>query len=148
MEINFEGEQIKTREPYRVYDIMNYVKGKLSIQNYTKDIIFMNLNHQIMAIKNGYLIDTVNVSVNEEGEILKYIHPQTILHITKKNVEVYNFSINMAVKPEKIVLRSIDSIELKSIPSEAFYISVLQTFNSNFAIFFEDSQKKKSQTKG
>lgn len=148
MEINFEGEQIKTREPYRVYDIMNYVKGKLSIQNYTKDIIFMNLNHQIMAIKNGYLIDTVNVSVNEEGEILKYIHPQTILHITKKNVEVYNFSINMAVKPEKIVLRSIDSIELKNIPSEAFYISVLQTFNSNFAIFFEDSQKKKSQTKG
>lgn len=148
MEINFEGEQIKTREPYRVYDIMNYVKGKLSIQNYTKDIIFMNLNHQIMAIKNGYLIDTVNVSVNEEGEILKYIHPQTILHITKKNVEVYNFSINMAVKPEKILLRSIDSIELKNIPSEAFYISVLQTFNSNFAIFFEDSQKKKSQTKG
>jgi hypothetical protein len=65
---------------------MNYVKGKLSIQNYTKDIIFMNLKNQLMAIKNGYLIDTVNVLVNEEGEILKYIHPQTILHITKKNV--------------------------------------------------------------
>ena len=89
---------------------MNYVKGKLSIQNYTRDIIFMNLKNQIMAIKNGYLIDTVNVSVNEEGEILKYIHPQTILHVTKRNVEVYNFSINMAVKPEKIVLKSIDSI--------------------------------------
>ena len=46
----------------------------------------MNLKNQIIAIKNGYLIDTVNVSVNEEGEVLKYIHPQTILHITKKNV--------------------------------------------------------------
>ncbi len=44
---------------------MNYAKGKLSIQNYTKDIIFMNLKNQLMAIKNGYLIDTVNVSVNE-----------------------------------------------------------------------------------
>ncbi len=65
---------------------MNYVKGKLSIQNYTKEIIFMNLKNQIMAIKNGYLIDTVNVSLNEEGEVLNDIHPQTILHITKKNV--------------------------------------------------------------
>lgn len=46
---------------------MNYAKGKLSIQNYTKDTIFMNLNHQIMAIKNGYLIDTVNLSVKEDG---------------------------------------------------------------------------------
>ena len=54
---------------------MNYVKGKLSIQNYTKEIIFMNLDHQIMAIKNAYMIDTVNVSVKGEGEFLKYIHP-------------------------------------------------------------------------
>jgi len=110
LEINFGTEQIKTRELYRVYDIMNNVKGKLSIQNYTKEIIFMNLDHQIMAIKNGYLIDTVNVNVKGEGEFLKYIHPETILHINKKHVEVYNFSINMAVKPEKIVLRSLDSI--------------------------------------
>jgi len=89
---------------------MNHAKGKLSIQNYTKEIILMNLEHQSMASKNGYLIDTVNVSVKGEGEFLKYIHPETILHITKKHVEVYNFSINMAVKPEKIVLRSMDSI--------------------------------------
>lgn len=63
LEIDFGTEQIKTRPLYRVYDIMNYAKGKLSIQNYTKDIIFMNLNHQIMAIKNGYLIDSVNVAI-------------------------------------------------------------------------------------
>lgn len=115
---------------------MNYAKGKLSIQNYTRDIIFMNLKNQLMAIKNGYLIDTVNVSVNDEGEILKYLHPNTILHVTKKNVEVYNFSINMAVKPEKIVLRSVDSIEISPTPPNAFYIALLQTHPSNFAIFF------------
>lgn len=44
---------------------MNYVKGKLSIQNYTKEIICMSLNHQVMAIKNGYLIDTVNLRIKE-----------------------------------------------------------------------------------
>jgi hypothetical protein len=99
LEIDFESEHIKARPLYRVYDIMNNAKGKLSIQNYTKDIIFMNLNHQIMAIKNGYLIDTVNLSVKGDGEILKYIHPNTILHVTKKNVEVYNFFIDMTVKP-------------------------------------------------
>jgi hypothetical protein len=46
----------------------------------------MNLDYQLMAIKNGYLIDTVNLSVNREGEFLKYIHPETILHITKNHV--------------------------------------------------------------
>lgn len=95
---------------------MNYAKGKLSIQNYTKEIIFMNLNHQIMAIKNGYLIDTVNLTVKEDGEVLKYLHPNTLLHITRKNVEVYNFSIDMSVKPEKISLKSIDSIEFTKLP--------------------------------
>lgn len=54
----------------------------------------------------------------------------------------------MAVKPEKIVLKSIDSIEISNIPANAFYITVLQTFNNNFAIFFEDSEKKKNQTRG
>ena len=42
----------------------------------------------------------------------------------------------MAVKPEKIVLKSVDSIEIANIPQNAFYISVLQTSNNNFAIFF------------
>lgn len=65
---------------------MNYSKNKLSIYNFTKDIIVMNLKNQIMAVKNGYLIDTVVMSVNQEGEVLKYIHPSMILHITKKNV--------------------------------------------------------------
>jgi hypothetical protein len=44
---------------------MNYNKGRMTIQNYTKDIIFMNLNHQVVAIKNGFLIDSVNVSVKD-----------------------------------------------------------------------------------
>lgn len=59
----------------------------------------MNLKNQVMAIKNGYLIDTVNVSVNDETEVLKYIHPQTILHVSKKNVGVYHFSIDQSFKP-------------------------------------------------
>lgn len=54
----------------------------------------------------------------------------------------------MAVKPEKILLKSIDSIEISNTPQNAFYITVLQTFNNNFAIFFEDSEKKRNQTRG
>ncbi len=107
---------------------MNYVKGRMTIQNYTKEIIFLNLNHQIMAIKNGYLIDTLNLNVTEGKEILKYIHPQTILHITKKYMEVYHFSIDLTVKPEKIKLTSLDSIEIINMPEGAEYLSVLQTF--------------------
>ena len=49
-----------------MYDVMNYKKSRLHIQNYTQDIIFLGVNHQIMAIKNGYLIDTVNLSSQDE----------------------------------------------------------------------------------
>jgi len=66
---------------------MNYARERLSVQSYTRDIIFMNLGNQIMTIKNGYLIDTVNVTQDEAGSgILRYIHPNTILHITPKVV--------------------------------------------------------------
>jgi len=43
---------------------MNHAKERLSVQNYTTDIIFLGIGHQIMAIKNGYLIDTVNLKVS------------------------------------------------------------------------------------
>ena len=118
---------------------MNHAKEKLSVQNYTTDIIFLGIGHQIMAIKNGYLIDTVNLKVSNESEILKYLHPNTILHINKKSVEVYNFSIDMNAKPEKIVLHTTDSIELKKLPDKVSYMSVLRAFKDNFALFFEDS---------
>lgn len=101
-----------------------------------------------MAIKNGYLIDTVNLTVKEDGEILKYLHPNTLLHITRKNVEVYSFSIDMTVKPGKISLKSIDSIEFTKVPEDSFYISVLKAFQNNFAIFFEDSGRKNLQKNG
>jgi len=54
----------------------------------------------------------------------------------------------MAVKPERIILKSIDSIALKNIPNESFYLNMLQTNNNHYAIFFEDHKKKKNQTKG
>lgn len=33
-------------------------------------------------------------------------------------------------------------------PLNAFYITILQTARNNFAVFYEDSEKKKYQTKG
>ena len=149
LEIAFDGERIRPQEPYRVYNIMKQARGRLSVQNYTRDIIFMNLNNQIMAIKNGYLIDTFNVSNTEGGGgILRYIHPETILHITKKTVEVYHFSIDMSVKPGKIVLRSVDAVQLKGVPEGAFFLSVLEYFRSRFAVFYEDSLRKHKQSRG
>jgi len=52
------------------------------------------------------------------------------------------------VKPEKIVLHTTDSIELKRLPDKVSYMSVLRAFKDNFALFFEDSLKKKIQTRG
>ena len=66
LEVNFGSSQIRTKDLYHVYDVMNYKKSRLHIQNYTGDIIFLGVNHQIMAIKHGYLIDTVNLSSQDE----------------------------------------------------------------------------------
>ena len=54
----------------------------------------------------------------------------------------------MTVKPERIILKSVDSISINNIPADAFYLTMLQTSNNHLSIFFEDSKKKKYQTKG
>ena len=54
----------------------------------------MNLGFEILAVKRGYIIDSVNVNIQSSNTSLKFIPQDKLLLITEKKVEVYNFTID------------------------------------------------------
>lgn len=42
---------------------MNNLKPLLRIENYSKDIIFLNLGQEILLASKGYIVDSVNINV-------------------------------------------------------------------------------------
>lgn len=63
IEVNLFSENIKQNPPYKIYDIMNNLKPLLRIENYSKDIIFLNLGQEILLASKGYIVDSVNINV-------------------------------------------------------------------------------------
>jgi hypothetical protein len=43
IEVKIHSDSIKIKNPYKIYDIMNSLKKHLILENYSKDIVFLNL---------------------------------------------------------------------------------------------------------
>ena len=66
----------------------------------------------MLAVKRGYIIDSANVNLKKDHSVLKYIGSDKMLHITESKVDVYQFTIDRNAKPQRIVLKSTDSIKI------------------------------------
>ncbi len=64
----------------------------------------------MIAAKKGFIIDSVNVNNKSENSILMYMGQQRLLHVTAKRVEVYSLKVNIANVPNRMILKSIDSL--------------------------------------
>jgi len=80
-----------------------------TIHNYSRDTFIMNFLHEIYAAKDGYIVDNVNVNIQEEDSRLIY-HGDHLLSISERKLDLYGFKIITNVKPNKIVLNTIDSV--------------------------------------
>jgi hypothetical protein len=49
----------------RIYDIPNDLVSKFRIDNYSKDVFIMNFKFEILAAKDGYIIDSANTNIQE-----------------------------------------------------------------------------------
>ena len=63
IEVKLQTENIKINPPYKIYDIMNGLKKILILENYSKDIVFLNLGQEILVAKKGYIVDSVNINL-------------------------------------------------------------------------------------
>ena len=102
--------KVRIGSVYKIYDIAKKLKKVLEIKNFTKEIVFINLGSEVIAAKKGFIIDSVNVNNKSENSILRYMVQQRLLHVTSKRVEVYSLKVNIANVPNRIVLKSLDSL--------------------------------------
>ena len=93
----------------RIYDIPNSLMKRFRIDNYSHDTFIMNFQHEIYAAKEGYIVDNVNVNIQDEESCLIY-RGDHLLSISDTKLDLYGFKIITNVKPRKIVLNTIDSI--------------------------------------
>lgn len=59
----------------------------------------MNLRSEIIAIKNGMIIDNMNVNFKGNNLFLKIISRNKIVHFLEDKLEIYKFGFNLTVMP-------------------------------------------------
>ncbi len=72
----------------------------------------MNIGTEILAAKNGYILDSANVNIQSGNAKLKYISNQRLIHISDRKVEIYKMNILTNVVPNKIQVLPIDALEI------------------------------------
>jgi len=59
------------------------------------------------------------------------------VHINDNRAELYEIRIDLAVKPNRILVKSIDSLEIDSKPQDSKLLDVIGLGKDNFAIFYQ-----------
>ena len=108
----------------KVYEIQQRLKHKIKIKNFMKDIFLMNLGFEILAFKQGYIIDSVGISSAIDNPNLKYLGEERLVHVSDKRIEIYKFRILTNVRPHKIEVKSIDSIIITPPKNSAFFTTL------------------------
>ena len=112
-------------------------KPTIRISNYWNNIYLFNLGFEILAIKNGYVIDSANVNIQSQETQLVYIGEKKLVHLCNKRVDLYGFSVNEN-NPPKINVGSIDSIIFKQeVPQNYAFFKVLEMINENLVFFYQ-----------
>lgn len=70
----------------KIYDISNGLRDKIVLSNYSKEIFCMNLGHEILAVKKGYIIDTVNSNIDNDHTVLRYLGNDRLIHVLTHKV--------------------------------------------------------------
>ena len=120
--------------------------SKFKIDNFSKDVIILNFKFEILAAKDGFIIDAANTNIQEDGSCLVY-QGDHLLHISEDKLLIYGFRIMTAVKPNKIELRSLDSIEIRKDPRYQFF-NCLEMLNGNFVLFFQVKPECNNKLRG
>lgn len=79
MEIGLQESGIRIGEHYKIYDIMRRMKGALVVENYSRDIILLHLGQEILVARQGYIVDSVTITLHGEHSHLKYLPEQQLL---------------------------------------------------------------------
>jgi hypothetical protein len=108
----------------------------------------MNIGTEILAAKNGYILDSVKLNFQIGHAKLRYISNQRLIHISDTKLEIYKMTILTTVVPNKIHVTPVDALEIKDKPNEAEFFGILSTVGDNFAVFYQNISQFNVFTKG
>lgn len=120
----------------KVYEIQERLKKKIKLKNFMKDTFLMNLGWEILAFKQGYIIDSVSMSSAIDNPNLIYLGEEKLVHVSDRRIEIYEFRILTKVKPYKIEVKPRDSIILNP-PKKSVFFTTVQVFNNNLLLVFK-----------
>lgn len=109
----------------------------MTLTPYNREIFILNLRSEINAVKAGYVLDSASIRMNPGQEFLKYMGNGKLYHIGKKMVEVYNFELNMQVKPNRIKIQAVDSIKIYDDMDDYKFVKSLPILNDQLLIVFQ-----------
>lgn len=137
MKVIFELVEVKTFGVSKVYDITKSLKKRVRIINYSRDTFLLNMGCEIIAAKKGFIIDSISINIQGEESRLIYLNNNKLVHINDDKVELYEIRIDLTVKPNRIRVKSIDSLEIENKPQDTKLLDVIGLGKDNFAIFYQ-----------
>lgn len=105
----------------------------------------MNLKTQVLAVKNGMIIDSVGVNFKFDHCYLSIISADVLVYILTDKIEFYRLELNYDVMPERIKITSFDSIYFPRQLDDQF-LSIVPVGNG-YGFFFQHQLKKNQQFK-
>lgn len=107
--------------------------------NVTSTIFFMNLKTEVLAVKNGLIIDSVGVNFKFDHCYLNVVRKDLLVHILEDKIEFYRLELNFNVMPEKIQVTPFDSIYFPRDLNDEFL--ALVPVNEGYGIFFQKDNR-------
>ena len=115
--------------------------GKFKLTNYARDIVLLNFKFEILAAKDGFLIDTVNINIQDNSSFLLYTGAH-MLHISEELMLIYDFKVNTQSKPHRIEVRSLDSVLVGRERAHHFY-GCLEMLKDNYVLFYQEIHNRR-----
>lgn len=137
MKVVFELVELRTFPVAKVYDITKSLKKRVRISNYSRDTFLLNMGCEIIAAKKGFIIDSISINIQGEDSRLVYLNNNKLVHINDNRAELYEIRIDLAVKPNRIRVKSIDSLEINNKPQDSKLLDVIGLGKDSFAIFYQ-----------
>lgn len=109
----------------------------------------VEFKNQLMAFKNGYIIDAVNTNIRQQNYFIKYVPAsKRLFHFLDKVIDVYDVSMDETIKPEKLTLNCIDCMQfdrkgLKKAGEVGDILGIMNLGNANHLLFFDKPHSNK-----
>ena len=106
MEVVFNDNSVRVSKALRIYELPADKKEYVRLSNYSKEIVLISFDYEVLAVRGGYVFDRINVTRKGGQTHLKFVAQNTLIHITEDKVDVYAFKVDTTHNPPKILIKS------------------------------------------